>query len=338
MLNDEDKVSFLLNLPLPLNKDVWDTARLYNLEDEYWDRFSGYLAWIGDIQDKEYCVGKLIERQRPVALLNAISLNFTVLPVEQLLQTLELFINNPEDQYQNFDSHAIKEMIEYLEEQNGLDESRLVYIEYHLFSLFGYDEAIRLKTLYRNIMNDPNFFVQLLQSFYLKNDDAPKQDKSTTLHNYKILDECAFLPSINKDLKLNEPDFKAFIKEVRAQSEGLGILDSCDRVLGQILSHSPCEDNDKCIMPMVADILDLFDAENLRRGFYLGTVNQRGAHWRDKGGKQERVLADEYRQYAKPWIISHPYVAQMFEDIARSYESEAKYWDNQDKLMSENLR
>lgn len=120
-----------------------------------------------DIQDKEYCVGKLIERQRPVALLNAISLNFTVLPVEQLLQTLELFINNPEDQYQNFDSHAIKEIIEYLEEKNGLDESRLVHIEYHLFSLFGYDEAIRLKTLYRNIMNDPNFFVQLLQSLDL---------------------------------------------------------------------------------------------------------------------------------------------------------------------------
>ena len=338
MLNNEDKVSLLLNLPLPLNKDVWDTARLYNLEDEYWDRFSGYLAWIGDIQDKEYCVGKLIERQRPVALLNAISLNFTVLPVEQLLQTLELFINNPEDQYQNFDSHAIKEMIEYLEEKNGLDESRLVHIEYHLFSLFGYDEAIRLKTLYRNIMNDPNFFVQLLQSFFLKDNDVDKQDKPTALHNYKILDECAFLPSINKDLKLNEPDFKAFIKEVRAQSEGFGILDSCDRLLGRILSHSPCEDDDKSILTMVADVLDLFDAENIRRGFGNGIVNQRGAHWRDKGGKQERALADKYRQYAKPWVISHPHVSQMFEDIARSYESEAKYWDNQDKLMSENLR
>lgn len=336
ILNDEDKVSLLLNLPL--NKDVWDTARLYNLEDEYWDRFSGYLSWVGNIQDKEYCVGKLIERQRPVALLNAISLNFTVLPVEQLLQILELFINNPEDQYQNFDSHTIKEMIEYLEEQSGLDESRLVHIEYHLFSLFGYDEAIRLKTLYRNIMNDPNFFVQLLQSFYLKDDDAPKQDKSTTLHNYKILDDCAFLPSINKDLKLNEPDFKAFIKEVRIQSEGLGILDSCDRVLGRILSHSPCADDDKSILTMVADVLDLFDAANIRRGFGNGIVNQRGAHWRDKGGKQERALADKYRQYAKPWVISHPHVAQMFEDLARSYESEAKYWDNQDKLMSENLR
>jgi len=336
ILNDEDKVSLLLNLPL--NKDVWDTARLYNLEDEYWDRFSGYLAWIGDIQDKEYCVGKLIERQRPVALLNAISLNFTVLPVEQLLQTLELFINNPEDQYQNFDSYAIKEMIEYLEEQNGLDESRLVYIEYHLFSLFGYDEAIRLKTLYRNIMNDSSFFMQLLQSFYLKGESRSEQDKSTAFHNYKILDECKVLPSINKEMELDEATFKAFIKEVRNQSQKIGILDACDRVLGQILSHSPREDDGKSILTMVADVLDLFDAENIRRGFGNGIVNQRGAHWRDKGGKQERALADKYRQYAKPWVISHPHVSQMFEDIARSYESEAKYWDNQDKLMSENLR
>ena len=336
ILNNEDKVSLLLNLPF--NKNVWDTAKLYNLEDEYWDRFNGYLAWIGDVQDKEYCIGKLIERQRPVALLNAISLKFTVLPVEQLLQILELFINNPEDQYKNFDSHIIKEMIEYLEEQSGFDESRLVYIEYQLFSLLGYDEAIRLKTLYRNIMNDPNFFIQLLQSFYLKNDDAPKQEKPTTLHNYKILDECEFLPSINKDMELNEPDFRAFVKEVRVRSEALGILEACDRVLGRILSHSPHEDDEKSILTMVADVLDLFDAEDLRRGFYSGTINQRGAHWRDKGGKQERALADKYRQYAKPWIISHPYVAEMFENMARSYEDTAKYWDNHDKLMSENLR
>ena len=336
ILNNEDKVSLLLNLPS--NKNVWDTAKLYNLEDEYWDKFSGYLAWVDDVRDKEYCVEKLIERKRPLALLNAISLKFTALPVEQLLQILELLINNPEDQYQDFDSHTIKEMIEYLEEQNGFDESRLVHIEYKLFSLLGYDEAIRLKTLYRNIMNDPHFFMQLFQSFYLKDNDASKQDKSTALHNYKILDECAFLPSINKSMKLSEPDFKAFIKEVRAQSEVLGILDSCDSVIGRILSHSPYADDDKSILTMVADVLDLFDAENIRRGFGNGIINQRGAHWRDKGGKQERALANTYRQYAKPWVISHPHVAQMFEDIARSYESEAKYWDNQDKLISENLR
>lgn len=139
-------------------------------------------------------------------------------------------------------------------------------------------------------------------------------------------------------MELNKPDFRAFVKEVRVRSEALGILETCDRVLGRILSHSPHKDDEKSILTMVADVLDLFDAEGLRRGFYLGTVNQRGAHWRDKGGKQERALADKYRQYAKPWIISHPYVAQMFEDMARSYEGEAKYWDNHDKLMSENLR
>ena len=121
-------------------------------------------------------------------------------------------------------------------------------------------------------------------------------------------------------------------------NEALGILEACDRVVGRILSHSPHEDDEKSILTMVADVLDLFDAEDLRRGFYSGTINQRGAHWRDKGGKQERALADKYRQYAKPWIISHPYVAEMFENMARSYEDTAKYWDNHDKLMSENLR
>lgn len=335
-LNKDEMTSLLLNLPI--DRDVWDAAKLYNLEDEYWDRFSGYLAWISSSEDKEYCIEKLLERQRPIALLNTISLNFTTIPVEKILQSLEVLIEKPTDKDQIVDHYAIKEMIEYLEEQSGFDESRLVHIEYQLFSLLGYDEAIRLKTLYRNIMNDPHLFMQLLKSFYLKDNDESKQDKSTAFHNYKILDECAFLPSTNKDMKLSEPDFKAFIKEVRAQSEALGILDDCDRTLGRILSHSPSENNDKNILPMVADVLDLFDAENLRRGFYLGTVNQRGAHWRDKGGKQERALAEKYRQYAKPWIISHPYVAEMFENMAQSYERQAQKEDLYEKLNNENLR
>ena len=79
-------------------------------------------------------------------------------------------------------------------------------------------------------MNDPHFFMQLLQSFYSKDNDESKQDKSTAFHNYKILDECEFLPSINKDMELNEPDFRAFVKEVRVRSEALGILEACDIV------------------------------------------------------------------------------------------------------------
>lgn len=334
--NKDEMTSLLLNLPI--NRDVWDTAKLYNLEDEYWDRFSGYLAWIRNSEDKEYCIEKLIARQRPAALLNTISLNFKFLAIEKIFQSLELLIEKPKDQDEIFDYHILKEMIEYLEEQSGFEESRLLHIEYQLFLVFEYNEAIKLKTLYRTIMNEPHFFMQLLQSFSLKDNDESKQDRSTAFHNYKILSKCEFLPSINKDMELNEPDFRAFVKEVRVQSEALGILDACDGVLGRILSHSPREDDEKSILTMVADILDLSDAKDLRRSFGTGIFNQIGVHMRDKGGNQERALADKYRKYAEPWIISHPYVAQMFEDMARSYEDTAKYWDNHDKLISENLR
>ena len=67
--------------------------------------------------------------------------------------------------------------------------------------------------------------------------------------------------------------------------------------VGSGLSYAELDD-DK--LPQTAIIKELNSIENdeLRRGYYLGIINQRGVHWIDPEGKPELELAEDYENRA----------------------------------------
>ena len=68
------------------------------------------------------------------------------------------------------------------------------------------------------------------------------------------------------------------------------------------------------------------------QGFRIGVHNSRGAHWRSEGGEQERELAAKYRAWAERLHFEYPYVGELLEDIAVSYEREAEWHDSESKI------
>ena len=69
-------------------------------------------------------------------------------------------------------------------------------------------------------------------------------------------------------------------------------------------------------------------------GFNMGVRNQRGFMLRviREGGAQERDLAAKYRSWAKRRAPYYPYVGGVIEDIAASYDWEAKRHDDEAKI------
>lgn len=57
-------------------------------------------------------------------------------------------------------------------------------------------------------------------------------------------------------------------------------------------------DEDKLPQTAVIEELNRVENDELRRGYYLGTINQRGAHWVDPEGKPELELAEDYENRA----------------------------------------
>ena len=57
-------------------------------------------------------------------------------------------------------------------------------------------------------------------------------------------------------------------------------------------------DEDKLPQTAVIEELNRVENEELRRGYYLGIINQRGVHWIDPEGKPELELAEDYENRA----------------------------------------
>jgi len=76
----------------------------------------------------------------------------------------------------------------------------------------------------------------------------------------------------------------------------------------------------------------------MRNGFIVGTThNKRGVTSRGMwdGGAQERDLADHYRSFADKLHLSQPNIANLLEQIARSYEQDGKREDTEANLRKE---
>jgi hypothetical protein len=59
----------------------------------------------------------------------------------------------------------------------------------------------------------------------------------------------------------------------------------------------------------------------------IGLHNQRGAHWRDVDGRQERDLAAQYRGWARQTAVEWPFTSRLLEQVAKSYDHDAESHD-----------
>jgi hypothetical protein len=67
-------------------------------------------------------------------------------------------------------------------------------------------------------------------------------------------------------------------------------------------------------------------------GLRVGVCNSLGAVWRGEGGGPERGLAARYRTRAAELAIEYPYVSSVLEDVARFYDRDADWHDNESAL------
>ena len=78
----------------------------------------------------------------------------------------------------------------------------------------------------------------------------------------------------------------------------------------------------------VRQALEEIGTKDIADGMIIGAFNSRETMWRGEGGNQERELATQYRQWSMALNLEYPFVSNLLEEIAKGYESEAKWHDN----------
>ena len=337
---DDVKNTVRLFCCAPFGERIWRLLDAYGREakDRYWRNVAPSWNRFSDSELTEI-IDRLVEAGRPRAAFGIVHLEWSRVETSRLKQLLWAFATRTSETeaYYDLDTYYISEALDSLGGRDGISEDEMAQLE------FAYITALRdsehgIPFLERQIERSPIMFVQALAMLFRRDDDAQdppewqieNTDKRNNLGHaaYSLLDQIHRLPGTTSDGKVNVKELLAWVREVRSLCTEYGRAEIGDQYIGQLLSRSRDDEGEVWPCSAVCEVIEDIASEELARGFLIGVRNARGAHWRDKGGTQERELATKYRTYAEKLETEFPYASSVVSRIATSYESDAKWQDD----------
>lgn len=336
---DEDFSAFLACAPF--DRTTWNIVEQSKsaVQDAYWQAVQpGYLR--GDAEDVSYVVDHLIAVDRPRTAFRLVEHNMKAVESQRLLALLNAIRTGAEPTGVLPDGWYIRNAIEVLKSSEDVSRRDLALLEFSYFSVYSHGDE-PAKALYAEMLSDPTLFMEFITLVYRRR-NGPPEPIDESLHTAaeaagSVLHTGRGVPGLQNDGSIDDSAFGSWVESVRALSKEQDRVEVTDRVIGQWLSSVLPASDGAWPPPVVRDLLDREDASDIRRGFAIGVMNNRGVTSRayDEGGTQERALVDKYRKYAREIQISHPRAAEMVEKIAESYENEARQADIDAKLRVE---
>ena len=150
-------------------------------------------------------------------------------------------------------------------------------------------------------------------------------ERSVAQNAYRLLSEWRVPPGSQEQGGFDGAELHAWMEEMRREAANSGHLKMAMLMAGQVLTYVPADPDGLWIHRGAATVLNDRDADDLRDGFRLQTLNARGAHWVDPTGKPEDELAGLYDgRAADADAEGYPRLASTMREVAASYKREAE--------------
>ncbi|AVI65858.1 hypothetical protein CKQ84_08155 [Shewanella sp. WE21] len=318
---------------LPFNRNAWERAArlLGENECEYW-KHTGANIYQSD-GDTEYALVKLLEHDRPSAVIGGLSSNlFNKQEINPELACKALLaLVQSEEQAERVDSYHITQIIKYLQKNIDTDEDKLFQVEWAYVSLLDQHAEGSPVTLENRLASTPSFFCELIQLVYRAKDiaaDAAEQtelSRSIAINAYRLLSTWSSVPGTQPNGVFNPEAFSEWLTAMEDIVKASGHYDVALIQLGNVLVHSPAGTDGLWIHPVIANAMNSRERSSLRDGYRTGILNSREAHIVDPEAKPERALADKYRRRANEVEnAGYQRLALTLREVADSYDREAE--------------
>ena len=236
----------------------------------------------------------------------------------------------------NFASHYIKEALTLVQgHRNTVGDDQVSRLEWAFLPVL---DDIAPTVLHEQIAKDSSRFVEIIKSCYRPRnrdrelDRPPTQSEALLAQNcYKLLRSWRHVPGTRASGVIDPDELRRWITNARHLLEQADRLTVGDQHLGMALSYAP-PDPDGCGIPQVVrDILEDVDSAAILQGVYIELLNRRGVTVRAStdGGAQERELAVDYRLLANRFADRWPATAQIYRDLADTYDRRARHEDEE---------
>lgn len=344
-----ERLATVLSAPLlcrylkcsPFQRDTWAIvdAMGNSMREQYWHEV--YPDWLRkDSPDLNDVVDRLLQARRPRAAFSAVQFAFEELEtsrLQRLLQEVGTCDAEVPGVYR-IDAHYLSEALNILQLRAGVSEEEMARLEFHFIAALEY-RMHGIPNLERQIGKSPALFAQILALIYRRNDggedppewDVKDNDRRAALATVAdhLLENIKHIPGANGAGRIDEDVLRTWVKEARVLCAGYGRAEIGDQKIGKILSSAPVGTDGIWPCEGVRHVLEECGTPDMATGVQIGIYNSRGAHARAEGGVQERGLAEVYKCYSRQLSFASPYVANLIDGIARSYDREADMWDSE---------
>ena len=320
----------------PFDRSTWDFVEALPLEARiaYWREVCPGVV-LGEGEDLLFVVDKLIDAGRHRTAFNVLQFCPQHVGTSRLVTILNAIRSGAEPDGGQLDGWRIGEALAVLEEDTDFPHRDLAVMEYHFFDAFRQGDDRKAKVLFAEMLRDPGFFMDVVS--LARPGDNEDVSTETRSHAWSVLHEGRGTPGLGTDGVVDRARFFEWIGGVRNIAQQRDRADFVDSTIGMWLSN--CREEQGGAWPCVAvrELLEDPSSERIRNGLLVGVLNNRGVHSRaiGAGGSPERSLASHFREAAAGMWCTFPRTAETLEDIAKSYEWDAKRHDNDAALWRE---
>ncbi len=313
---------------LRLQPAVWDLAAAagHDAEREYWRRASGIVAR----SDAARAVEKLLEVGRPRAAVDMMWMRLEDdeehpgVGVELAMRALRA-ATAPAGEWDTgtrLESYQIGKVVSWLEDHHAPGLADLEWKCRAAFDLYD----VELRSLQRELADDPEFFVRLLTFAYHAHGEEKRhldEDASrAAITAYHVLGDWRIVPGSDGD-ELDRERLFAWVTRARDLAAAAGRLEVADHHIGQVLRNAPKGSDGEWPHEAVRDLADELHSPDIERGLVAAFINGRGALFVAPDGRDERELAAEYRRMAEK-LRAWRSIPNQLVTLARFYDEEGE--------------
>lgn len=332
LINSEDSFAAeVLSKTRMTAEDLPIVSRLLKTSEYlYWMKVSENNLVLLDEKDVLYAIDHLRKVQRSATALNLCEIYIYQnmgIPSELLLSLLEEAAKQTD--INDISERSVRLIIRRLESRKGEDiGDRLAAIEFSLLPLLGLYLDYHPDALFAAIGCSAELFCKFINLAYKKRhqNESDVIELSQALRQRLGILSVGFraVPGTDWAGNFDAAAFVEWLTEVKTWAKENDRYDIAMQFVGRGISYAPKRDRVLIYEPMIAALNDA-DAEEMRKGYILGVMNQRGAHFIDTTGGDERALAEKYRKASEEALaMGYSRYSQALNSIAEYYTEEAR--------------
>ena len=310
-IQDDTTKAYLL-LGWPQDEDTWSLVDSLGrqVSDQYWTQIQ-VLPIHGTDEQLMFAIDKLRECNRDFDVLGLVHTRMKDLPTALISGILKRGVSQVERTAKRMGtmfSYHLERALAELRDRSDIEESEIAQIEYSYLPVFRFEAQPH--SLIKLLSQDPQLYVDVLSHVFRGRSAEPQEvindeAKARARASFDLLMKFKSVPGLN-GLKVDFDVLANWVSQVRDIAEKKDLKDICDNYIGQLLAHSPL-DPEGSVWPAsaVCKVIEITASTKLEQGFAVECLNKRGVYSKalDEGGDQERVLANQYQQWADN--ISH---------------------------------